>query len=172
MGERLGRPLGAVGFFSSLCTGDVFSTFFFFFFFFFCLLLIAMCRRRLRLRLLLLVLVIYLHGSKKCVPSSRCRRFISVILFRIVLLLISLSALHFTYIFFNRASSHVAVGVPYHAVSGAARTLAARKKIHTLLDLCVSSLRRSHANLLCIVPILTDDPPKRDPIMKGKPLRT
>ena len=28
-----------------------------------------------------------------------------------------------------------------------------------LLDLCVSSLRRGHANLLCIVPILTDDPP-------------
>ena len=27
----------------------------------------------------------------------------------------------------------------------------------TLLDLCVSSLRRGHANLLCIVPILTDD---------------
>ena len=25
-------------------------------------------------------------------------------------------------------------------------------------DLCVSSLRRGHANLLCIVPILTDDP--------------
>ena len=28
----------------------------------------------------------------------------------------------------------------------------------TLLDLCVSSLRRGHANLLCIVLILTDDP--------------
>ena len=27
----------------------------------------------------------------------------------------------------------------------------------TLLDLCVSSLRRGHANLLCIVPILWDD---------------
>ena len=33
-----------------------------------------------------------------------------------------------------------------------------QKKICTLLDLCVSSLRRGHANLLCIVPILTDDP--------------
>jgi hypothetical protein len=33
-----------------------------------------------------------------------------------------------------------------------------RKKFDTLLDLCVSSLRRGHANLLCIVPILTDDP--------------
>ena len=31
------------------------------------------------------------------------------------------------------------------------------KKLFTLLDLCVSSLRRGHANLLCIVPILTDD---------------
>ena len=31
-------------------------------------------------------------------------------------------------------------------------------KLVTLLDLCVSSLRRGHANLLCIVPILTDDP--------------
>ena len=28
----------------------------------------------------------------------------------------------------------------------------------TLLDACVSSLRRGHANLLCIVPISTDDP--------------
>jgi hypothetical protein len=32
------------------------------------------------------------------------------------------------------------------------------QKLFTLLDLCVSSLRRGHANLLCIVPILTDDP--------------
>ena len=31
-------------------------------------------------------------------------------------------------------------------------------KLFTLLDLCVSSLRRGHANLLCIVPTLTDDP--------------
>ena len=28
----------------------------------------------------------------------------------------------------------------------------------TCLDLCVSSLRRGHANLLCIIPILSDDP--------------
>ena len=33
-----------------------------------------------------------------------------------------------------------------------------QKKFDTLLDLCVSSLRRGHANLLCIVPILSDDP--------------
>jgi len=32
------------------------------------------------------------------------------------------------------------------------------KELFTLLDLCASSLRRGHANLLCIVPILTDDP--------------
>ena len=32
-----------------------------------------------------------------------------------------------------------------------------KKKLFTLLDLCVSSLRRGHANLLCIVPILSDD---------------
>ena len=32
------------------------------------------------------------------------------------------------------------------------------KKLVTLLDLSVSSLRRGHANLLCMVPILSDDP--------------
>ena len=32
------------------------------------------------------------------------------------------------------------------------------KELFTLLDLCVSSLRRGHAYLLCIVPMLTDDP--------------
>ena len=31
------------------------------------------------------------------------------------------------------------------------------KELFTLLDLCVSSLRRGHANLLCIVPILPDN---------------
>ncbi len=30
------------------------------------------------------------------------------------------------------------------------------KKLGPFLDLCVSSLRRGHANLLCIVPILSD----------------
>ena len=33
-----------------------------------------------------------------------------------------------------------------------------RKKLFTLLDLCVSSLRRGHANFFCIVPILPDVP--------------
>jgi len=32
-----------------------------------------------------------------------------------------------------------------------------------ILDLCVSSLRRGHANLLCIVPIFADDLPKKGP---------
>ena len=32
------------------------------------------------------------------------------------------------------------------------------KKLVSLLDLCVSSLSRGHANLLCIVPNLTDGP--------------
>ena len=32
-----------------------------------------------------------------------------------------------------------------------------KKNCYTLLDLSVSSLRRGHANLLCIVPILADD---------------
>ena len=31
-------------------------------------------------------------------------------------------------------------------------------KLGTLLDLCVSSLRRGHANIICMVPILLDDP--------------
>ena len=35
-----------------------------------------------------------------------------------------------------------------------------KQKLVTLPDLCVSSLRRGHANLLCIVPILTDVPRK------------
>ena len=42
--------------------------------------------------------------------------------------------------------------------------LPAPKKLFTLLDLCVSSLRRGHANLLCIVPILTDDPRRESKI--------
>ena len=33
------------------------------------------------------------------------------------------------------------------------------KKLVTLLNLCVSSLRRGHANLLCITLILSDAPP-------------
>jgi len=36
-------------------------------------------------------------------------------------------------------------------------TIKAKKNFYTLLDLSVSSLRRGHANLLCIVPILADD---------------
>ena len=34
-----------------------------------------------------------------------------------------------------------------------------------LLDLCVSSLRRGHANLLCVVPTLTDDPRRESNVL-------
>ena len=47
------------------------------------------------------------------------------------------------------------------------------KKLVTLLDLCVSSLRRGHANLLCIVPILTDGNLRRgSKLLYPKPLGT
>ena len=42
-----------------------------------------------------------------------------------------------------------------------AREGEAGQKKDTLLDLCVSSLRRGHANLLCIVPILVYVLPKQ-----------
>jgi hypothetical protein len=38
------------------------------------------------------------------------------------------------------------------------RLILKEKKFGPFLDLCVSSLRRGHANLLCIVPILSDVP--------------
>ncbi|KAG5583100.1 hypothetical protein H5410_053727, partial [Solanum commersonii] len=40
------------------------------------------------------------------------------------------------------------------------------KKFGPFLDLCVSSLRRGHANLLCIVPILSDVPEGTDSIVE------
>ena len=46
----------------------------------------------------------------------------------------------------------------FWAVVLAAGLFAKMEKLFTLLDLCVSSLRRGHANLLCVIPILTDDP--------------
>ena len=39
-------------------------------------------------------------------------------------------------------------------------------RVFTLLDLRVSSLRRGHANLLCIAPISTDDP-RRGSVSNG-----
>merc|ERR1711986_47689 len=45
-----------------------------------------------------------------------------------------------------------------HTAQG--RSEGSKKKLVSLLDLCVSFLRRGHANLLCIVAILTDDPRK------------
>ena len=44
-----------------------------------------------------------------------------------------------------------------HGDTAADAKMALPKKCDTLLDLCVSSFRRGHANLLCIIPILTDD---------------
>ena len=44
-----------------------------------------------------------------------------------------------------------------------------QKNGDTLLDMCVSSLRRGHANLLCIVPILADDPSEEGSNIKGTP---
>ena len=52
------------------------------------------------------------------------------------------------------------------AVCASARRARCRKcvllhvtlKLFTLLDLCVSSLREGHANILCIVPMFMDDP--------------
>ena len=59
----------------------------------------------------------------------------------------------------------IVMGLPSQMVVGIRRGAENQKeqrqkgqKIDTLLDLCVSSLRRGHANLLCIVPILSDDP--------------
>ena len=51
------------------------------------------------------------------------------------------------------------------------------KKVDTILDFCVSSLRRGHANLLCIVPILTDDLRRGSVVLQGQgaylsPVRT
>ena len=51
-----------------------------------------------------------------------------------------------------------------HPMSVASKSRTSKKvrvahlELFTLLDVCVSSLRRGHANILCIVPILTDDP--------------
>ena len=79
---------------------------------------------------------------------------------------------HNTYIYihthtymFKRADSQTSLR------PGAGRTPRSRGpsrstiKLFTLLDLCVSSLRRGHANLICIVPILTDDPRRESALL-------
>ncbi|GKB45769.1 hypothetical protein Tco_0896522, partial [Tanacetum coccineum] len=38
------------------------------------------------------------------------------------------------------------------------KAIPSKKNFGPFLDLCVSSLRKGHANLLCIVPILSDVP--------------
>ena len=50
-------------------------------------------------------------------------------------------------------------------------SLGGRERSSGLLDLCVSSLRRGHANLLCIVPILTDEPRRESMAGRGLALR-
>merc|ERR1711940_456013 len=45
----------------------------------------------------------------------------------------------------------------WHQQTTVALACGQAKNLVTLLDVCVSSLRRGHANLLCIVPILSDD---------------
>ena len=40
------------------------------------------------------------------------------------------------------------------------------RQLFTLLDLCVSSLRRGRANIFCIVPISTDDPRRESKYLK------
>ena len=50
--------------------------------------------------------------------------------------------------------THALVGAKQHV----SHSTKSKKIVEPFLDLCVSSLRRGHANLLCIVPILTDVP--------------
>ena len=57
--------------------------------------------------------------------------------------------------------------IPYNALHNSI-AYTTPKKLFTLLDLCVSSLRRGHANLLCIVPILTDDPRRESKMTFGR----
>ena len=67
----------------------------------------------------------------------------------------------------QKASAKLATERRYHVK---ARSAKVKKKLCTLLDLCVSSLRRGHANLLCIVPILTDDPRRESEVIQLKSL--
>jgi len=56
-----------------------------------------------------------------------------------------------------RKGEYTARGIPVSQFqSGQGPTCKISKKFGPFLDLCVSSLRRGHANLLCIVPILSD----------------
>ena len=64
----------------------------------------------------------------------------------------------------TKSSIHMPLGAPPRCrpsrtrPRGRAPSSRPSNALFTLLDLCVSSSRRGHANLLCIVPILTDDP--------------
>ena len=58
------------------------------------------------------------------------------------------------------ARMHVCMYVYTHAFMHVCMYPCAAKQLFTLPDLCTSSLRRGHASLLCIVPILTECPQK------------
>ena len=58
----------------------------------------------------------------------------------------------------NRGESVLSVGSERIRQTSHEQRVNFEKTKYTLLDLCVSSLRRGHANILCIVPIVTDDP--------------
>ena len=61
----------------------------------------------------------------------------------------------------QRLGRHTALAMwPFVSSTANNQLVCKQKKLVSLLDLCVSSLRKGHANLLCIVPILTDDPRK------------
>ncbi len=57
----------------------------------------------------------------------------------------------------DEAKVNIASACPNRAPVSSRAHKILKKKFDTILDFCVSSLRRGHANLLCIVPILTDD---------------
>ena len=47
-------------------------------------------------------------------------------------------------------------------------------KLFTLLDFCMSSFRRGHANIICVVPMLADDPRRESRVFDctGVPARS
>ena len=67
--------------------------------------------------------------------------------------------IYICFVFFISVAKYPTKGPPEYCRDGTVTHLNYnRLLLFTLLDLCVSSLRRGHANLLCIVPSLTDDP--------------
>ena len=52
----------------------------------------------------------------------------------------------------------IVISIPHQVLLNNIRTAYGIVKLFTLLDSCVSSFLRGHASILCIDPILTDDP--------------